>query len=244
MDTQRLIEILKNGNYSPSKSTTFPEKCKEWNDAIYEAREHGIPLSSFCDTLDKFVITPADLGYGFDYIFADDNWGCADACYKDMILADKIKAYDELVDIAKILNKKCHVSAVFIDGDGRGYLVTEFRHAVDGFRYKTNEDKKYVVENHNVVLFCYGDREELISLLDRRLPTKKELDTKSPLHHKLNEFLIDIKSDYDIEFVTEVLEYTKSTKVEKIEDGTWKLVKTKTFEFVYGEANEVVRLTR
>lgn len=241
MDSENIVEIIRGGEYSPCEQSTPSENSPLWNDAIYEAREYGIHVSAFGDTIDKFVITPKDLGYDFDYAFGNGSWTSVDGCYQDMTDEEKLQAYYRLIEIAKFLDKKCDVSMVFIRGNGKGYISTSFQYSGDGFRLENEHGDQFVVETKNVVIFCYADRYELADSIENKIPTKKELTAFSPLHVELYWFLKDVY-DYDIFSVKQILRHTKTVDWQLKPNGKYEKAITKKFVFTYGDNEEVVEL--
>jgi len=155
MDTDFVKNILKNKNDANDYINRFaitPEiDDYGWYDAIYEARECGIPHASFGDTSDKKVITPYHLGYThFEYHWSH-SW-TSQPCWVDADADEVIKANKELIEFATILNHNGYkVYIVHPSGCGKGYLSTRL-YTIESYN---DDDDEWKYES-DLVLFVYG----------------------------------------------------------------------------------------
>ena len=150
-DLNLIITNKKIANDIYHKYCTTPDVNEgDWNDAVLEARGHGIPIASFGDTLDKIVLHAGHLKYKFDYMFGRDTWG--DDMWEEVTNDDKKKKVRErLLNIGKQLLEKYTIYAVTIHGSCKGYLSTTFN--------LINKDTE--LENFDV-LFVYCNNRSIL----------------------------------------------------------------------------------
>lgn len=148
---------------------------ENWCDAIFEARDRGIPIASFGDTRDKTVLHAGHFGYNFDYFWGRGTWG--DSCWTYSVKKTKkyesdtseedcfdvddetiIKGTNELVAVGKhLLTLGLQVWIVNVSGSGKGHLSTIPNYLTADFEYKYehfNQDYVLFVFNFNPEDYC------------------------------------------------------------------------------------------
>lgn len=127
-------------------------------DAIEEARGYGISYKLFCDTRDKFVVTPATLGCNkFSYVFDHESWG---DCIDRIDEAENINYFLRLYNLGRTLSKYgFKVYLMGIDCSGRGYLNLYHRRIKKDDPVLTaddiDEDLEYRFVDKDYVIFVY-----------------------------------------------------------------------------------------
>lgn len=96
-----------------------------WNDAVKNARGHGISISAFGDTKDKLVLHPGHLGYNFDYYWGKNFWSSASCWDKNVSDKEITKANKELLLVGNELSQLGYTLwVVYVRGNDKGYLTT------------------------------------------------------------------------------------------------------------------------
>jgi len=183
MDTSEIQKVTR--NYSNCREillNKLKDKCPVyknhvtadeddgWDDAIKQARGYGISIKSFGDTCGiqtKFVVTPAHLGYSFDYSWGLGSYGydCWDRgkliFYDDKppkrvggVSIETInKANSELFEFCDEIKSYCkYINICKVGGDERGYL----RSRLINFNLAKTEFSEGELNGETLVAFVYG----------------------------------------------------------------------------------------
>ena len=130
---------------------------------IDEARGDGIPIWSFADTEDKFVLTPKHMGYDFDYIAGEGRWG--DMGFENEMYhnGELSEIYQRLYDIGRNLSNYYQVWLVKVSVSCKGYNSS---YAID---YSTDEicdsyedlEERYNLDREDIVLFVFANLKDI-----------------------------------------------------------------------------------
>lgn len=167
MSKELFIQLLKGkleakDKYYPYSLTPDGD---EFDDAVYEARDHGIPIASFGDTKDKMVFHPGHLGYTFKYYWGNESWG-DNSCWDDETPEEKINEVNKsLFAIVPYFNHH-EVKLCDVGGSCKGYLSTN---VYDSDEFRTfeafSENSNSGHQPPNLVLFVYGITSEQIKII-------------------------------------------------------------------------------
>lgn len=166
-DIQKILQNKKNDNDDVYEYNLTPEYDDDaWCDAIMEARGSGVPHASFCDTKDKFVLTPEHLGYEeFVYYWLNgwadyDCWTALDMKANNSTI---VQANKDLVEVGKKLLPFAKVVVCFPSGSGKGYISCILKLLDSDSSYESiQEDFR-----DDMVLFVYAKLDKLIEQVEQ-----------------------------------------------------------------------------
>ena len=147
--SSRLTEVLENKRQSQEQvheSVITPEVWCYFDSTILEARFHGLPIRTLCDTSDKRVITYQHLGYDYRYYPFEESWGECPLVIPEE--KTKVEINRELWEIGKELSRYHKVWFVQVMLNCKGYILRLGRDEI-------SENSTYSDEEDDCVLFVF-----------------------------------------------------------------------------------------